>query len=108
MENEERERQIKWLEEHPEEAKKLYFAQEGVTEETYPYELDEEWLQYKSNVEIPAGADEEAAWKKVKGKWYDEHIALKEMPDFGDAGGDMHEAAAMKVFDQGLKLMWKL
>ena len=105
---------MKYFEEHPEMMKKVYFAQAGVTLENYPFEADEEWKAHERNVELPADGDQEVLMQKVKAKWYDQNIALHEMPDFGgpEGAGDPDDLEgnqdAMKVFDQGLKLMWKL
>lgn len=117
MEDEERQKVEKWMKEHP-----------GVpppgacTYETYPFELDERWLQYQRNVEIPEGTDEEkvAALDKVRRKWYHNTIGIHheawieeetarqaslegQDPMASEQGQDMK-----KVMDQGLKLMWKL
>lgn len=44
------------------------------TYDTYPFEQDPRWEQYARNVEIPDGADKEAAMDKVRRKWYDNMI----------------------------------
>jgi hypothetical protein len=69
-------------------------------------------------VEIPEGADREAAMGKVRAKWFDAHIAprvaeAKEGEGVAGGGGGMEERMmedqeAMRVMDQGLRLMWKL
>lgn len=41
-----------------------------VSYETYDFDADERWLTYKRNVEVPEGADKEAAMEKVRHKWW--------------------------------------
>ncbi len=70
-------------------------------------------------MEVPDGVDREAAMAKVRAKWFDTHVA-PHVPQPAESTGDedeqtkgmeermMEDQDAMKVMDQGLRLMWKL
>ena len=134
MEMEEMEKRKRWEREHPGEEymgqyddeeymKTQESGKDGHTYETYDFESDENWKAYARNVEIPPGADEKSAMEKVRMKWYDKNIAPQRKPVDATQEDDneaqemrrremeeklMKDQDMVRVFDQGLKLMWKI